>query len=73
MQVINMARPFNVGDVLTVRPIGEPAYIKLTVASWRPGIDVHAINGRGQSVTVTWHVAERALDGGTLARWAPGR
>lgn len=66
-KVTNLARPFNVGDTLMVRDDdsgpqqGQKRYQRLTVASWRPGIDVHAVNGRGQSHTVPWHKAEVGL------------
>jgi hypothetical protein len=61
VKVINKAQPFNVGDVINVRPIGQKTTIALTVNSWRPGIDVHARNWRGQSETVAWTVAVTGL------------
>lgn len=56
---INKARPFNVGDIVLYKPIGARRRERHTIASWRPGIDVHATNWRGQSVNVPWHEAER--------------
>lgn len=61
--MINEARPFNVGDEImhAHRDAAGSAleWMRVSVSSWRPGVDVHALDRRGRSHTIGWHDAEQ--------------
>lgn len=63
MKVINESRPFNAGDEISHLRRDERGnalgWIRVRVSSWRPGIDVHALDTRGRSHVIPWHVAEQ--------------
>lgn len=63
MTVINESRPFNVGDEIAHLRRDERGkalgWTRVRVSSWRPSVDVHALDTRGRSVTIPWHVAEQ--------------
>jgi predicted signal transduction protein with EAL and GGDEF domain len=60
MKIINKARPFNAGDTINACA-GERRKRRLTVVSWRPGVDVNTHDQRGRHVLVGWHEAETGL------------